>query len=61
VLELLFSDALARTKGVAALETAAGLYPFLPPAARAWVFALLAEQNAALGNDLVSGRLLYLE
>jgi hypothetical protein len=43
---------------VKALEAAAGFQRFLSPAGRAWVFAFLAEQNAVLGDDLVSGRFL---
>ncbi|MGH8910580.1 MAG: hypothetical protein ACRD0K_29810, partial [Egibacteraceae bacterium] len=42
------------------LEAAAELQRFLRPAGRAWVFAVLAEQHAALGHDLVSGRFLEL-
>ncbi|MGH8899131.1 MAG: hypothetical protein ACRDZ4_19425, partial [Egibacteraceae bacterium] len=47
-----------RGKVVAALEAAAGLYRYLPPAARAYVFAYLARERAALGDDLGSGRFL---
>ncbi|MGH8901648.1 MAG: hypothetical protein ACRDYA_08175 [Egibacteraceae bacterium] len=47
-----------RAKVVEALEAAAAFYPFLPPAARAYVFAYLADERAASGDDLVSGRFL---
>jgi tetratricopeptide (TPR) repeat protein len=43
---------------VEALKAAAGSHSFLPPAARAYVFAYLAREYAALGEDLVSGRFL---
>ncbi|MGH8887327.1 MAG: hypothetical protein ACRDYX_19615, partial [Egibacteraceae bacterium] len=47
-----------RAKVVEALEAAAGFHPFLPPAARAYVFGSLARERAARGDDLVSGRFL---
>lgn len=43
---------------VAALEAAAELQCFLPPAGRAWLFGYLARERAALGDDLDSGRFL---
>ncbi|MGH8898847.1 MAG: hypothetical protein ACRDZ4_17960 [Egibacteraceae bacterium] len=47
-----------RAKAVEALEAAAGLHSFLPPAARAYVFGSLSIERAELGDDLVSGRFL---
>jgi tetratricopeptide (TPR) repeat protein len=47
-----------RAAALAALEAAAEFQRFLPPAARAYVFAYLAREDAALGDDLVSGRFL---
>jgi hypothetical protein len=47
-----------QAKIIEALEAAAGFYPFLPPAARAYVFSYLARERTALGDDLVSGRFL---
>jgi hypothetical protein len=47
-----------RTKIVAAHEAAAAFHPFLPPAARAYVFGSLSIERAELGDDLVSGRFL---
>lgn len=46
------------TTAAAALEAAAQLHPFLPPAGQAWLFAYLARERATLGDDLVSGRFL---
>jgi tetratricopeptide (TPR) repeat protein len=43
---------------IAALEAAAELQRFLPPAGRALVFGYLARERAALGDDLASGRFL---
>jgi hypothetical protein len=43
---------------IAALEAAADLESFLPPAGCAYVLAHLARERAALGDDLGSGRLL---
>ena len=54
----LYRPDLDRAAVVGALEAAAGFQRFLPPAARSWVFAFLAAQNAAAGADLVSGRFL---
>ncbi len=39
-----------------ALEAAAALHLSLPPEGQAWLFALLALERAALGDDLGSGR-----
>ncbi|MGH8904806.1 MAG: hypothetical protein ACRDYA_24765, partial [Egibacteraceae bacterium] len=54
----LYDPASDQGEVVEALEAAAGLYRYLPPAARAYVFACLAREGAALGDDLVSGRFL---
>jgi tetratricopeptide (TPR) repeat protein len=47
-----------RAAAIAALEAAAELQGALPPAGRAWLFGYLADQGAAAGDDLTSGRLL---
>ncbi|MGH8902546.1 MAG: hypothetical protein ACRDYA_12920 [Egibacteraceae bacterium] len=56
----LFAPQPDRAAGIAALEAAAELQRFLPPAGRAWVFAYLSREHAALGHDLISGRFLDL-
>ncbi len=43
---------------VTTLERAIERQLYLPPAARAWVFANAADEHAWLGDDLVSGRFL---
>jgi tetratricopeptide (TPR) repeat protein len=57
-LPLLFAPVPDRAAIIAALEAAAEVQRFLPPAGRAWVFAYLARERAALDDDLVSGRFL---
>ncbi len=43
---------------IAAFRSGAELYPFLPPAERAWMFGELAIETAAAGDDVASGRFL---
>jgi hypothetical protein len=55
---LVYSPDPDHAKVVAALEAAAGSHRFLSPLARTYVFASLARERAALGDDLGSGRFL---
>ncbi len=43
---------------IAAFEAAAELQLVLPPAGQAWLFAYLARERSAVGDDLGSGRLM---